>query len=441
VEQNAVLERIAYTDPLTGLPNRAATIAHVDRMIAVHRSSTNRSFALMFVDLDRFAIVNDSLGHAVGDSVLVMVAQRICEHLPADAFFGRLGGDEFVVCAEGDEVRFAELALAIVNNVNRPIAVDGHDIVLSGSIGIVESAPSYAKADAMLRDADIAMYAAKSSGRAQFAVFNEAMHRKALHRLALEEKLRRAIRNRDFRAHYQPIVEVATGKTISVESLARWEGPDGVGVSTEEFIVAAEQTGLIATIDGIMFARACADAATLQKIAPEITFDINVSATMLARGELVEQFESMLAHFGLSASQFKLELTETAFMEHPQSGLRLLERARALGAEVLIDDFGMGYSSLSYVQRLPISGLKIDRSFVEPMTHERRSVEIVRAIVALARALGVHVTAEGVETAEQLEILRELGVQYAQGFYFSKALCFDDLVAYLQAQRAQAIAI
>ena len=433
----------ADQDSLTGLPNRRHVVNALTARVEGAKHAPGRSFAVFFIDLDRFAVINDSLGHSVGDVVLTMIAQRIAEALPDGALLARFGGDEFVVVSDVDRGRKspAHVAARLVDAIREPLPLRDREINLTGSVGVVTGLGSYGDAEAMLRDADIAMYAAKDSGRGRYVLFDKRLREKAVTRLSLESRIRRGIRRREFVPHYQPVIELATGRVRSVEALARWESADGSGVSTSDFILAAEQSGLVAAIDADILRQTCRDATRMERIAPGIQFAVNMSATLFQQDGMLANLQSIIERSAVDPSRLKFELTETAIMERADEAVALLTRLRALGSDVVIDDFGMGYSSLSYVQRLPVSGLKIDRSFIAPIAPGNRSASIVRAIVALAQALGLHVTAEGVETEEQLETLREMNVDFVQGWYFSKALRYRDLEAFVTARNGQRYAV
>jgi len=326
----------------------------------------------------------------------------------------------------------AELSAdCILRELSKTFVIEEREIYISASIGIVTSTPRYGSAVEMLRDADTAMYAAKNAGRARFAVFDERMREQAIARHSLETALRRAVENRRVFAMYQPIVHLRTGRVASMEALARWTDDNGTAVSPAVFIPLAEQSGTIDAIDSLILNQACRDAVGLQSRCPGLIVSVNVSATRLHRGDLLSKTKAALDDSGLDPKLLKIELTETAIMARADDGLTVLEQLRAGGVQSVIDDFGTGHSSLSYAQRLPVAGLKIDRSFIEPMIADRQSLAIVRAIVALAKTLGLYVVAEGVETAEQAEKLRAMGVDFGQGFYFSAALDVANMASFI----------
>lgn len=432
------LQETASRDALTGLRNRGYVMARLDEELHRLAPDGQGGFTVLFVDLDRFAVVNDGLGHGVGDQLLCAIAQRMLSIALDGSELGRIGGDEFVAYLPLASQTAAELAAnRIIRELGKAFTIDEREIYISASIGIVTSTPRYGSAVEMLRDADTAMYAAKNSGRARYAVFDERMREHAIARHSLETALRRAVENRRVFAMYQPIVNLRTGRVASMEALARWTDDNGTAVSPAIFIPLAEQSGTIDAIDSLVLKQACRDVARLQARLPGISVSVNVSATRLHRGDLLAKTHSELGDSGLDPKSLKIELTETAIMERADDALTVLAQLRAAGVQAMIDDFGTGHSSLSYAQRLPVAGLKIDRSFIEPMIADRQSLAIVRAIVALAKTLGLYVVAEGVEDEEQVEKLRTMGVDYGQGFYFSHALDVDAMESFIDGRESR----
>ena len=418
------LKETASRDALTGLRNRTYVMERLERGLANRGTGEAPPSAVLFIDLDRFAVVNDSLGHSVGDELLCAIARRLEEACPPDAELGRIGGDEFVACLRGDTDSDAAQTCAstIIERLSVPLTVGDREIYIGASVGIVADTSRYKSADEILRDADTAMYAAKHAGRGRFAIFDEPMHDEVLARLSMESELRRGIGNGEVFARYQPIVHLRTGRIYSVEALARWTDATGRETPADVFVPLAERSGTIDRIDSLVLLEACRDLKRLQAAAPGLTMSVNVSATRLNQSDFVAKIAGALGDNSLDAGSLKIELTETAIMEHAEAGIAVLERLRALGAQIVIDDFGTGHSSLSYVQRLPVNGLKIDRSFVVAMDTDRQSLAIVRAIVALAKTLGLAVTAEGIEREEQANKLLDLGVEYGQGYLYSRAV-------------------
>jgi diguanylate cyclase (GGDEF)-like protein/PAS domain S-box-containing protein len=417
----------AFHDALTGLPNRALFMDHVKMAIQRSRRSGDRLFAALFLDLDRFKIINDSLGHMVGDQLLVGIAHRLEACLRPGDTVARLGGDEFTILLEdlsGNEDAL-EVARRVQEAVTQPFNIGGHEVFTTASIGIALSTTGYERAEDLLRDADTAMYRAKMQGKKRHVVFDKAMHDRAMELLQLETDLRRAIQRREFFLNYQPIVSLETGKVSSFEALVRWRHPERGLVMPGEFISVAEETGLIIPLGQWVLAEACRQMREWQKhylIDEDVTMSVNLSSRQFSQADLIEQVSSVLRETGLPALNLKLEITESMVMENFDTAIQMLTQLRNLGVGLSIDDFGTGYSSLSYLHRFPIDTLKIDRSFVTQMTDNTENAEIVRTIVTLARSLGMNVIAEGVETRAQLTQLRDLGCDFGQGYLFSKAV-------------------
>jgi diguanylate cyclase (GGDEF)-like protein/PAS domain S-box-containing protein len=417
----------AFHDALTGLPNRALFMDHVKMAIQRSRRSGDRLFAALFLDLDRFKIVNDSLGHMVGDQLLVGIAHRLEACLRPGDTVARLGGDEFTILLEdlSENEDAIDVARRVQEAVTQPFNIGGHEVFTTASIGIALSTTGYERAEDLLRDADTAMYRAKMQGKKRHVVFDKAMHDRAMELLQLETDLRRAIQRREFFLHYQPIVSLETGKVASFEALVRWRHPERGLVMPGEFITVAEETGLIIPLGQWVLGEACRQMREWQKhymIDEDVTVSVNLSSRQFSQADLTEQVASVLRETGLPAPSLKLEITESMVMENIDTAIGMLTQLRNLGVGISIDDFGTGYSSLSYLHRFPIDTLKIDRSFVTQMTDNTENAEIVRTIVTLARSLGMNVIAEGVETAAQLTQLRDLGCDFGQGYLFSKAV-------------------
>jgi diguanylate cyclase (GGDEF)-like protein len=430
IEAEERLRSAAYHDTLTGLPNRAFFLDRLTEIVAHHRSDDSGEYAVLFVDLDRFYVVNDTLGHTIGDALLRAIAARLEEVIPPTALIARLGGDEFVLLlpSEGSVVREAvAVAEDVLESLRNPFTIEGREVFSGASIGIVHVDPSYENAETLLRDADISMYHAKNAGRAGYAVFDRSMRDRVSHQLELEGGLRGAVERGEIVAHYQPIVRIADGTIVAFEALARWDREGrGTFVSAYEFIGVAERTGMLRQIDAALFEQVCGDARTVLERDPDVRFSVNISANDLTRPSLLADIDATMQRFNLSARAFKIEITETAVMDDAERALAVLGELRARGFEITVDDFGVGYSSLSYLQRLPIGGLKIDRSFIVSLPADGQALEITRAIVALAKTLGLTVTAEGVERRDQLDVLAKMGVDFAQGFWYSPAI---DIVA------------
>ncbi|MFN2414488.1 MAG: putative bifunctional diguanylate cyclase/phosphodiesterase [Pyrinomonadaceae bacterium] len=415
----------AFHDALTGLPNRALFMDHVKMAIQRSRRSGDRLFAALFLDLDRFKIINDSLGHMVGDQLLVGIAHRLEACLRPGDTVARLGGDEFTILLEDLSTTDDALDVArrVQEAVTQPFNIGGHEVFTTASIGIALSNTGYERAEDLLRDADTAMYRAKLEGKKRHVVFDKAMHDRAMELLQIETDLRRAITRKEFFLNYQPIVSLATGKVASFEALVRWRHPERGLVMPGEFVPVAEETGLIVPLGLRVLNEACRQMRSWQKLglADEgVTMSVNLSSRQFSQADLIEQVSSALRDAGLKAANLKLEITESMVMENVDTAIGMLTQLRNLGVGLSIDDFGTGYSSLSYLHRFPIDTLKIDRSFVAEMTDNAENAEIVRTIVTLARSLDMDVVAEGVETVEQLRHLGALSCDYGQGYLFSR---------------------
>ena len=421
----------AMHDALTDLPNWALFMDRLGVAIAQCKRREDHQFAVLFLDLDRFKNINDSLGHAVGDLLLISIARRFRDFLRPGDTVARLGGDEFAILADAiespsDTTRIAE---RINEELGRSFDLQGHEVFTSASIGIALSSTGYDRPEEVLRDADTAMYRAKSMGKARHAIFDQEMHRRAVELLSLETDLRRAVSREEFRVHYQPIVALSTGVLEGFEALVRWEHPERGLVYPGEFISVAEETGLIVPLGWGVLHEACSQTVAWQKRFPsdrDLTVSVNLSGKQFRQPELVDRIREILADSSLAPPRLCLEITESMIMEDAESAVGKMHQLRDVGVELHIDDFGTGYSSLSYLHRLPTHTIKIDRSFVRRMSEQNGKSQIVGTIVTLARNLGMRVAAEGLETADQLAKLRQLECEYGQGFFFSKPLAHDD---------------
>jgi diguanylate cyclase (GGDEF)-like protein len=417
----------AFHDPLTGLPNRALFMNRLERALEYRTRHEDYRFAVLFLDLDRFKVINDSLGHTEGDQLLIAIAGRLASAVRPSDTFARLGGDEFTILLEGikdisDALKVAERIQA---SLSLPFVLGEHEVFTTASIGIALSATGYHRATDILRDADIAMYRAKSQGKARYEIFNTDMHVRAVARLQLENDLRRAVERQEFQIHYQPIVALDTGFIAGFEALVRWQHPMRGLVAPPDFLPVAQETGLSIPIDRWVLATAARQTHQWQEQYPSarpLTISVNVCSPQLAQPDLIEHIDQVLRDTSLEANRLKLEITENVIMKNSESKATTFEQLRSLGVQLSIDDFGTGYSSLSRLHRFPMNELKIDRSFVSRMGVERGNLEIVSTIVTLAHKLGVDVTAEGVETKEQLAQLRALKCEYGQGYFFSQPL-------------------
>jgi diguanylate cyclase (GGDEF)-like protein len=441
-EAEQALARMAHYDALTGLANRTLFQDRLAQAIArAHRSE--QPVALLFLDLDRFKEINDSLGHDAGDHVLRETAVRLRRHLREGDSIARLGGDEFTVILEDihDEQEVRGIAQKLMRAFAEPIAASGQDLFVTLSIGIALYPRDGDDAESLLRHADTAMYQAKSEGRDGFQVYAPTMSAAASERLTLEGRLRQALERGEFMLHYQPVVRLDTGEISSVEALLRWRHPEDGLVSPARFVGVAEQTGLIVPIGDWVLREACAQAARWQAegLRP-LRVAVNLSARQFRKGALVGTIREALAAAGLESRWLMLEITESLLMDNPLASGAVLQQLREMGTHMALDDFGTGYSSLAYLKHFPLDVIKIDRSFVRDLVTDADDAAIVRATIGLAASLGLHTTAEGVENAEQIAFLREHGCRFAQGYFFSppvEALAFDAL---LRAERRFALA-
>ncbi|MDX6694680.1 MAG: hypothetical protein QOF02_2283 [Blastocatellia bacterium] len=429
----------AMHDVLTGLPNRALFMDHLKLSVERVKRRDDRLFAVLFLDLDRFKIVNDSLGHMVGDQLLVGIARRLETCLRPGDTVSRLGGDEFTILLEdlNGAPEAIEVAERLQKSLARPFNLNGHEVFTTVSIGIALSATGYDRPDDVLRDADTAMYRAKMLGKARHEVFDKTMHALAMNLLQIESDLRRAVERNEFFLQYQPIITLETGAVRGFEALVRWQHPERGFVPPSEFIPIAEETGLIIPIGQWVLEEACRQLHRWHEQFPQyppLQISVNLSVKQFMNADLLEHIKDALRETGVDPHSLKLEITESMVMENVEAAIDMLKQMRSLGIELSIDDFGTGYSSLSYLHRFPISTLKIDRSFVSRMTGNNENAEIVRTIMMLARSLKMDVVAEGVETAEQLAQLKSLDCEYGQGYYFSKPLSVEQMTPWLMGQ-------
>jgi diguanylate cyclase (GGDEF)-like protein/PAS domain S-box-containing protein len=421
----ARLLQAAFYDPLTGLPNRALFKDRLEVAFARAKGREAAHFAVLFLDLDRFKLVNDSLGHRAGDELLVQIARRLESCRRAGDTVARLGGDEFTLLVEG--VSTDDEAIAVSERVHRALAppylIEGHEVFAGASIGIALGGPATERVEHLLRDADTAMYRAKVRG-SRHAVFDSSMHERAMEQLRIENELRRALERGEMRVHYQPIVELSSGRTLGVEALVRWEHRERGLVPPSEFIPLAEETGLVVPLGRWVLDEACRALAALPG---HISLSVNLSGRQLLQPEFCAELKEMLARCRIEPSRLRLELTESMLIGNGAAARAALTHLRATGVRLCIDDFGTGYSSLSYLHELPIDSLKIDRSFVGAMGDDERKIKIVQSILVLGKSLGIDVVAEGVETRQQADLLRRLGCEHAQGYFFSRPVPLEQL--------------
>ncbi len=455
VERKRVEERLIFDashDFLTKLPNRALFLNHLSKLIQLRKDTPSLSFAVYFIDLDRFKIVNDSLGHQAGDELILEVAQRLSESLTSFVHsvppnnsgmshtLARFGGDEFTILLNGcpDISDATVLAERIKTQLDAPFRIAGTEIYVTTSIGIVMSSADYSYADEILRDADSAMYHAKEHGRSRFEVFDRSMHAEAVGRLEMEMSLRRALSKDEFVVHYQPILSLTNFEIVGFEALIRWQTPGGAFVSPDRFINVAEDTGLIVPIGMWVLRKACQAAlkwnSTRLDVKP-LSISVNVSARQMSEPDFVEEVTRVILDTGVEAHTVRLEITESLIMRDVERAIQVLSELRKVGVSFSIDDFGTGYSSLNYLHRFPLQILKIDRSFISRLALDTESVALVKTILAMAHGLGMKVVAEGVENAFQASQLSSFGCEFAQGYFFYRSLDENAITTLLEAPR------
>jgi diguanylate cyclase (GGDEF)-like protein len=432
-------------DPLTSLPNRVLFLDRLEQCMARAASRGRYDFAVLFLDVDRFKVINDSLGHLAGDDLLIEISRRLDRCLRStdtlarfdgEHTLARMGGDEFTVLltCTPDIAAAQAVAERLVAAVSEPFTLHGREVVASVSIGVVMGAERYRRGVDMVRDADTAMYRAKDSGKARCEIFDTSMLAAAEQRLVIESDLRHAIDRQQLQLLYQPIVTLTGASLCGFEALLRWNHPVHGMLSPDKFISIAEETGLIVSIGHWVLREACLQMRRWDREFPEsanLVINVNLSARQCLHVHLADDVAQLLAETGLPPQRLKLEISESLVLQDSDGIVEILTRLRSLGVQLGLDDFGMGYSALSHLQRLPVQTLKIDRSFVSGLQHTA-NVEIVRAILSLATGLAMDVTAEGVETAEQAARLQDLACEFGQGFYFYKPLTSDRASAVLR---------
>jgi diguanylate cyclase (GGDEF)-like protein len=443
-ERQRIEQKLIYMashDALTGLPNRTLFLKQLEAAIARTEQDREDCFAVLFLDCDRFKVINDSLGHLFGDRLLVAIARRLQELLdrtlphPNDRLntLARLGGDEFTILLDpiADLTEATELAETIHSALTLPFQLDDYEVFINVSIGIVLGCSTYTQPEHVLRDADNAMYRAKALGKARYQVFDQHMHQRAVTLLQLETDLRLAIEREEFVVYYQPIVSLQTRQIEGFEALVRWEHPKRGFISPGEFIPAAEETGAIVPIGLLVLRQACHQLHqwqnqclldTRSSLAEELSISVNLSVKQFSQANLIEKIDEILDETDLNSCRLKLEITESAIMDNPEAANKVLQKLRQRHIKLCIDDFGTGYSSLSYLHHFPVDSLKIDRSFIRRLQEGNKNLEIVTAIVTLSQNLAMQVVAEGVETATQATMLKNLGCEFGQGYFFAKAI-------------------
>lgn len=431
------LQYEATHDSLTGLPNRALFMARLEKALEKTQYNPTYKVSVLFIDLDRFKIVNDSLGHLIGDQLLVKIAENLQDCLRPSDLVARLGGDEFIILVEGryEQEEIIKIAERVQEKFAMPFDLSGHEVYSSASIGVLQSTEKHLTAEDMMRDADTAMYQAKRAGKARHEVFDPNMHELAKETLQLETDLRRAVENEDFHVFYQPIYSISAEEIEGFEALARWKHKTLGDIPPDKFIPLAEEIGLIDSLGEQILRMACLQMKSVQNPTANskpLLLSVNLSCKQFAQPNLVENIKKILTETEFPPENLKLEITETVFFEHQERAIKMLRKLRKLGIEINIDDFGTGYSNLSYLTRLPISTLKIDRTFINSIENKDQNLEIVQTIITLARSLGMKVIAEGVETKVQLNQLKKLNCEGAQGYYFSKPMSFEDTKEFIE---------
>ena len=425
------LRHAALHDALTGLPNRSLLLDRMGQALESYRRDSTASFAVLFLDLDRFKLVNDSVGHLVGDELLKAAGGRIHARLPEESMIARLGGDEFAVllCSPDAEQQAIGIAREIIEVLEEPLRVAGKDIYSSASIGITFAQPHYRTAEELLRDADVALYRAKANGRRRFEIFDEMLRRQVLLQMELEGNLRRALARREFEPVFQPIFDLGSGKVLGFEALLRWRHPQYGLIAPGEFLPQAEESGMVEAIDWQVYDSAFAQAEAL--LGSSAYLGINVGARHLRSPQFVETLLQRLDAVGMNPAQLRIEVTESVLLEDPVQSRALMERLGSYGISVALDDFGTGYSSLSYLHQFPLQALKIDRSFIAPLDSDTpgNAPTVMRAIHALGAELGLEVIAEGIETEAQLEQVKALGNVSGQGFLLARPASMHSLLA------------
>ena len=433
-----LLAHNAFHDGLTNLPNRTLFLDRLQRALVLSKRHTDYKFAVLFIDIDEFKVFNDSLGHVVGDEVLVQIGKRLTASLREvdtiarpqqgqllrDDTLARLGGDEYTILLEdvrnpSDAIRVAE---RLQGKLSNPFTVQGYEIVVHASVGIAFSTPTCAHAEDLLRDANIAMYRAKRAGKARCEVFDTAMHEGAVRRLELETELRKGLELGEFRTHYQPIVSLKSGRITGFEALTRWQRGERL-LAPAEFIAVADETGLIIPMNRLLLREAC-EQLRLWHVQfpadPQLSMSVNITSKEFAHPNLAKGISEILGETGLDPKYLQLEITETIAMRDPEKASLVLAELKSLGVRLSVDDFGTGYSSLNRLQQFPVDSLKIDRAFISQMDTDAESHKIVQVIVMLAQTLGLATVAEGTETEEQVNMVKALDCGFAQGYYFSK---------------------
>ncbi len=437
------LAQEAFNDSLTGLPNRALFTDHLQNSLARKKRYPDYMFAVLFIDVDRFKAINDSVGHLVGDQLLIMLSERIRRHVRASDTVARFGGDEFAVLLDDiKEGMYADnFANRLQDEMRLPFSVSGHEVFVTVSTGIVLSnLDDYSRPEELLRDADSAMYHAKARGKACYVVFDSTMHAEATMTLRLETDLRKAVQRKEFSVYYQPIVSLEDNKVIGFEALLRWRHPEFGVLCPAEFIVVAEDTGLIVPIGEWVIHESCRQMGAWQKQfswCRGLTVNVNISSKVFFQPDFHGTIEKILKDTCLEGCCLRLEIKEKMLMDHPEEAATLIRRLKDLGVLFDVDDFGSGYSALNYLRHFQIHGLKIDTSFINALSFDKHNAEIVKTIISLGHSFNLDVIAEGVETPEQLEIFRSVNGRHAQGFYLFTPMDSKSVEDLLQRSNAE----
>jgi diguanylate cyclase (GGDEF)-like protein len=436
----------AFHDALTGLPNRALFQDRLQHVIEAGRRHAGQLYAVLFLDLDRFKVINDTLGHIVGDHLLVAMGERLADCVRPGDTVARLGGDEFGILLEriADPDDAMQIAARIQGALGKALEVDGNELFVSVSVGIALRSERYQRPEQVLRDADIAMYQAKTKGKACTEVFDAEMHGSVVDRLQLEADLRRALEHgEEFRLHFQPIVALRTGKLIGIEALVRWDKPGRGILSAAEFVSLAEESGIVVPMGEWVFRTACAQLRTWHERVPAlagVTLSMNVSEQQFRRPEFVDGLSRSVRDAGVDPRYVAIEVTEAVIMDDVEASAAKLSRLRDLGIQIHVDDFGTGYSSLSYLHRFPITAVKIDPSFVAGLPGHVESEEVIKAIVSIAESLDFDVIAEGVENALQVKKLEDLRCRYGQGNLLARPVAATELEKWASGGRSHVLA-
>jgi len=429
-------EYLAYHDSLTNLPNRAYLDMHIQDMISI-ASKSNQQIAVLFIDLDRFKVINDTLGHSVGDAMLIEIGQRIRAIIDKDTLFARIGGDEFVIVVLHPKAKSKaiELAQRVLEVVRKPIKAYSYHLNTSASIGIALYPDNAKDKQELLQYADAAMYAAKESGKDTFQLYNTKLSLDVKDRLNIEQELSNALENREFYLYYQPQYDLQKGKIVGVEALLRWENKNLGFVSPNEFIEIAEETGTIVSIGYYVIEEACRAYMRWKELGYKLdTISVNVATIQFREDDFVDKVKDIFAKTGMNPSNVEVEITERFIMEFSIQKLSIIQELRDLGCHISIDDFGTGYSSMNYLKKLPLDTIKIDKSFIDDVPSNTHDIVVTKAIIALSKNLGYQVIAEGIETQEQEEFLKENGCDIGQGYYFAKPMSEDGLIEFFKSK-------